>query len=186
MNHAEQFAERCWAVLEPILPELYGMTTEADIKKALAGSWLAFDAALKQQGKRGTNIPPAVEEVAAYLKEIGYNIDPNSFWMHYDTKGWKISGGCQMKSWHSAVQKWKANGWGTHLDKGGFGRTQQSASLGALQIELATVREQISGIVRPGGSAFARSASSISPGEMARYQELIRRKESLEQRINNF
>lgn len=190
MNPAEQFADRCMAALEPVFKS--GIDdwewNRKQILQTLAGSWLAFNAMQGQQSARAKTsfVPPTLEEVTAHFKEIGYSIDPMGFLAHYQAKGWKISSGVMMKDWRSACMKWKINRWGQSLDKDGFGRTQQNASLGSLQIELERTLEQITAIVRPGGSAWARSASQLSNSEMERYNELSRKRDSLRDKINKF
>lgn len=186
MNPAEEFAKRCHAALEPILPE-HGKdfyATKDDVLRILAGSWLAFDAMMKQQAARplitGAFVRPTLDEIAAYLQEIGYDIDPGAFYDFYQQNGWKV-GRNPMKDWRSTCRNWKRNTWGIT-----FANRAQQASLGSLQIELERVKERISAIVRPGGSAHARFASSVSPEEMRRYNELVARKESLEKRIKEF
>lgn len=190
MNHAEQFAERCYAALEALLPADGSEVDKADALAVIAGCWMAFDAYLAQQPKRTAAaahrafVKPTLEQVTAYLKEIGYDIEPAAFFDFYQQNGWKV-GRSAMKDWQSACRNWKRNRWGIAFQGTPLVRAQ-AASLGALQVELERVREQISAIVRPGGSAHARSASSVSPEEMRRYQELIARKESLEKRVREF
>ena len=49
--------------------------------------------------------PPSVEEVAAYVTEKGYGIDPEAFVAYYTAKGWKV-GSSPMKDWKAAVVTW--------------------------------------------------------------------------------
>ena len=49
--------------------------------------------------------PPAPEDVRAYCKEKGYNIDPEQFCDFYASKGWKV-GNQPMKDWRAAVRTW--------------------------------------------------------------------------------
>lgn len=51
--------------------------------------------------------PPAEEEVAAYVSEKGYSIDPVKFVAFYESKGWMV-GKNKMKDWKSAVRGWAA------------------------------------------------------------------------------
>ena len=50
--------------------------------------------------------PPTVEEVEAYCKERGNDIDPESFVAFYSSKGWKV-GKSPMKDWKMAVITWE-------------------------------------------------------------------------------
>lgn len=50
--------------------------------------------------------PPSVDEVAAYVREKGYHIDPETFVAFYQSKGWKV-GSQPMKDWKAAVTTWE-------------------------------------------------------------------------------
>lgn len=49
---------------------------------------------------------PSIEEVSAYITEIGASIDASDFVDFYDSKGWMI-GTSHMKDWKAAVRTWK-------------------------------------------------------------------------------
>lgn len=51
-------------------------------------------------------VRPSVEEVAAYVSEKEYDIDPEAFIAHYESNGWKV-GKNPMKSWRSACTTWQ-------------------------------------------------------------------------------
>lgn len=53
-------------------------------------------------------IPPALEDVKAYIDEQGYNVDPEAFMDYYDSKGWYV-GRNKMKDWKAAVRNWNRN-----------------------------------------------------------------------------
>ena len=53
-------------------------------------------------------VKPTVEEVAAHIREKGYNIDAERFWNYYESKGWMI-GNHTMRSWKSACVTWMKN-----------------------------------------------------------------------------
>lgn len=55
--------------------------------------------------KRSRFTPPSLEDVSSYIKEKGYNVDPESFIDFYTSKGWKI-GKDTMKDWRAAVRTW--------------------------------------------------------------------------------
>lgn len=57
----------------------------------------------KRKNKRFT--PPSVTEVADYVSEKGYHIDPEAFVDFYQSKGWKV-GKDSMKDWKAAVRTW--------------------------------------------------------------------------------
>ena len=49
--------------------------------------------------------PPSLNDVSEYVKEKGYQIDPEAFIDFYTSKGWKI-GKDTMKDWRAAVRTW--------------------------------------------------------------------------------
>lgn len=51
-------------------------------------------------------VKPSVEEVAAYCKERGNNVDPEAFIAFYESKGWKV-GAQPMKSWKACIVTWE-------------------------------------------------------------------------------
>ncbi len=51
---------------------------------------------------------PTIEDIAAFCKERGNNIDPEQFYYFYESKGWKI-GRSPMKSWEACVRTWERN-----------------------------------------------------------------------------
>lgn len=51
--------------------------------------------------------PPTVEDVAAYCRERGSNVDAQRFVDFYASKGWKV-GNAGMKDWHAAVRTWES------------------------------------------------------------------------------
>lgn len=57
-----------------------------------------------QKTKRFT--PPTVEEVRAYCKERGNNVDAEKFVAYYTANGWKV-GRNAMKDWRAAVITWE-------------------------------------------------------------------------------
>ena len=60
-----------------------------------------------KERKRNTFIPPTVEEVSNYIKEKGYQIDPQYFFDHYESIGWMV-GQSKMVSWKATVRTWES------------------------------------------------------------------------------
>lgn len=56
-----------------------------------------------------THTPPTLEEVTAYCRERGNEIDPERFISYYEQRGWTLSKGQPMKDWKSAVRYWERN-----------------------------------------------------------------------------
>ena len=70
-----------------------------------------------QGEKRKRFVPPSVEDVAAYCRERGNGIDPNSFVDFYQSKGWVV-GKSPMKDWRAAVRQWEAKRKAEHHSAG--------------------------------------------------------------------
>ncbi len=49
---------------------------------------------------------PTILEIATYCTSRNNNIDPETFWNHYESNGWKV-GKNPMKNWRSAVITWE-------------------------------------------------------------------------------
>lgn len=57
-------------------------------------------------------VAPTVEEVSAYCRERGNNVDAQKFVDFYTSKGWKV-GSQAMKDWRACVRTWEKNNYGT-------------------------------------------------------------------------
>ena len=51
-------------------------------------------------------IKPSVEEIKDYCKERGNNVESESFFDFYESKGWMV-GKTKMKDWKAAVRNWE-------------------------------------------------------------------------------
>lgn len=60
----------------------------------------------KERATRKRFAPPSIEEVAAYCRERGNNVDPETFVDFYSSKGWKV-GKEPMKDWRACVRTWE-------------------------------------------------------------------------------
>jgi hypothetical protein len=56
--------------------------------------------------KRTKFIKPSIEEIAAYCRERNNMINPERFFDHYESNGWKV-GRTGMKDWKAAVRQWE-------------------------------------------------------------------------------
>lgn len=85
-----------------MLPECY---PEIDIEKDI-------DIEKKKDNKRSAQnkrfVAPSVDEVRAYCKERGNNIDAESFVDYYASTGWMV-GKKPMKDWKASVRTWERN-----------------------------------------------------------------------------
>lgn len=70
------------------------------------------DNSLEKDNKRSAQnkrfVPPSVDEVRAYCKERGNNIDAESFVDYYTSTGWLV-GKKPMKDWKASVRTWERN-----------------------------------------------------------------------------
>lgn len=65
--------------------------------------------------------PPTIEEVSSYCLERKKGVDPQKWFDHYTSNGWKV-GKNSMKDWHAAVRTWEKNEYGsTQGVRGSFG-----------------------------------------------------------------
>ena len=60
----------------------------------------------KPKRRRERFTPPDVEQVRAYCRERGNNIDPEAFVNFYASKGWTV-GRSPMRDWKAAVRTWE-------------------------------------------------------------------------------
>lgn len=127
-------------------------------------------------------IPPKVEWVRAYLAEIGYTeLEPEAFMDFYEAKGWRIGrANVMVKNWQAALRNWKRHRWGLVENKSGFFKPT-NASLGALQLQLQKVKDEIQQLRNPSGSAYP---AAIPPGpKLDRLRALFELKALIEKRI---
>lgn len=64
----------------------------------------------KKDARKGAGRPVSIDDVMAYITTLGYPVDAQKWWDHYESNGWKV-GRNPMKNWHAAVRKWKPDGW---------------------------------------------------------------------------
>ena len=50
---------------------------------------------------------PTVDEIKAYCREKGYNVNAEHFYNYYEANGWRV-GRNAMKSWRAAVTNWNS------------------------------------------------------------------------------
>lgn len=62
-----------------------------------------------KKGDEKRFIPPTIEEVRAYCKERGNNVDPEHFVAYNENRNWTLSNGKKMKDWKLAVITWEKN-----------------------------------------------------------------------------
>jgi hypothetical protein len=82
--------------------------------------------ARKRARSRPQFVPPTLEEVVAYCRERGNQVDPQQWLDHYSSNGWKV-GRNPMKDWKAAVRTWERNGLAERR-QGAIGRSGQCAA----------------------------------------------------------
>lgn len=59
------------------------------------------------QKPRQAFVPPTVDDVRAYVRQMRYGMDPQAFCDFYGSKGWKV-GNSPMQDWKCAVRGWES------------------------------------------------------------------------------
>ena len=79
------------------------LESDAD-KSAMSGK--ATTAMTKADHKSKRFKKPSIEELQAYITEMGYTFSANHFFDYYESNGWKV-GRNGMKSWKAACANWQ-------------------------------------------------------------------------------
>ena len=61
-----------------------------------------------EKGEVTEFVPPTLDQVRKYITERGLTIDPETFWMNYQAKGWMM-GAVKMRDWEAACECWQRN-----------------------------------------------------------------------------
>lgn len=153
---AEQFAVRARVALCAKWPEMTRYN-QSEMLQLLEESHHTTDQIVADQGQLGKkagpgrDIPPPVGDVAAYLKALGSDLDPQDFMDFYQTKDWTVdkAGRVKMKDWRSAARR-ADRLWTRTVKRAGMSeweRTQKEERLKLLRVRLKE-------ITNPGGSAW--------------------------------
>jgi len=62
----------------------------------------------KQTGKKHFK-PPTLREVADYIKEKDYRVNPEAFMAHNEKVDWKTTKGVKISSWKGCIGTWQFN-----------------------------------------------------------------------------
>lgn len=52
-------------------------------------------------------IKPTPEQITEYAKSIGFNLDGEDFFDHYEANGWMVRPRMPMANWKAVVRTWK-------------------------------------------------------------------------------
>lgn len=174
MIAAEQYATRARAALCTRWPEL-ARYPQGEMMAVLCGAASTAEAVVAHTQKSMRFVPPSLEEVQAFLQEIGSDLDPRDFFDHYQTKGW-IVGKVMMKDWRSAARRadrtWQRAGRRQEMTE--WERKQKSDRLKALMDEYRDLRH-------PGGCAYP---VFLAGAAAKRGEDLARRIGQLQKELN--
>lgn len=60
----------------------------------------------KEPKKKESFVPPTKEEVASYVKSMGYNVDVDTFYTYYTNTKWHDKNGKIVKNWKNKTMTW--------------------------------------------------------------------------------
>ena len=63
----------------------------------------------KEKGKAKAFTPPTLEEVRAYIDEMGYGLDPEEFIDSNEQTDWRLKSGQKVKDWKARVRTFERN-----------------------------------------------------------------------------
>ena len=84
-----------------------------------------------RNGSKNRFVVPSAEEVEAYCRERGNNVDARRFVDFYTSKGWRI-GNEPMRDWRACVRTWERNG-RDRVDAPGSGPARPAKTVAAQQ-----------------------------------------------------
>jgi len=61
---------------------------------------------LNTKKEKNVFIKPSLEDIRNYIKENRYSVEPEKWFNHYESNGWKV-GKNPMKNWKAAVRTWE-------------------------------------------------------------------------------
>ena len=64
---------------------------------------------IEKRGKRKRFTPPTRDEVAGYIREMGYGLDPDEFMDKNEMRGWRQNSGRQIVDWKACVRTFERN-----------------------------------------------------------------------------
>lgn len=63
----------------------------------------------REENKKRVFGVPTADQIEAYAKTIGFQLNGQKFCDYYAVRGWKLKGNQPMKDWEAAVRTWKTN-----------------------------------------------------------------------------
>lgn len=89
---------------------------------------------IDSEGKAKRFTKPTLQEIENYLKEKGWDDDPEAIYDYYEANGWKQSGSKSIVDWKATVRGW-------HRRSGSFGQAQPSRGFSAKPKEVEAPKE---------------------------------------------
>lgn len=183
MNKERAFGYHAWKDLVQGFPPIANISALA-IENMLEQSFMAFRAAHPNYGReavdKSNGIPPSLDAVRAYFKELGSSCDPEDFMDHYTSVGWVVGRSkAPMKDWPSSCRLWNRR-------SGKLGdqpKQRVSASLYAIQAQLKKVEDEMADILYPGGAAFKTTPEGK---KLERYMGLQQQRAGLKDMLAGF
>lgn len=107
---------------------------------------------LEKKPAAGRDIPPSVENVAAYLKELQSDLNPQDFMDFYTTRDWTVDarGKIKMKDWHSAARR-ADRLWARPAKSAGLSEWER----GKKEERMRALKTRLRELTNPGGSAWS-------------------------------
>ena len=65
----------------------------------------------KQELKKNVFKKPSLEEVKTFVRDKGYQVNPEQWYAYYEANGWR-TGKNSMKNWQAAIRYWESNSYG--------------------------------------------------------------------------
>lgn len=63
----------------------------------------------KKQKRKKEAIPNSIEDVEAYINEMGYGLNAQEFWDKNEMRGWKLNNGRPIEDWQACVRTFERN-----------------------------------------------------------------------------
>ena len=63
----------------------------------------------KDKDNKNRFVAPTLDEVTAYMREIGCDVDPQYFLDYQEARNWVLSNGKKAKDWKAVIRTWKHN-----------------------------------------------------------------------------
>ena len=82
-----------------------------EVYNAFVKGWqLSREAPVEERAAVRRFVKPGVDEMAAYISEMGYHLDAEQIYDHYEQVGWVYGKGQHpIKDWKAAIRTWNKN-----------------------------------------------------------------------------